>query len=62
LSQLWGEALHRDPYYNPNFDRAFADYRLPAFLRGDVTTDAAAPLASGAGKAGRESCPSGDSR
>jgi GT2 family glycosyltransferase len=30
LHAIWGEALKADPYYNANFDRKRADYRLPS--------------------------------
>jgi hypothetical protein len=29
LRERWGDRLDRDPYYNPNFDRRTASYRLP---------------------------------
>ena len=28
MKQLWGEVVERDPYYNPNLSKDFADYRL----------------------------------
>ena len=30
LRARWGTQLERDPYYNPNFDRHAATFRLPS--------------------------------
>ena len=30
MRSRWGDAIDRDPYYNPNLTRDFPDYRLDA--------------------------------